>query len=91
MRDISPPKDLKPQKRFFKERGEEMVNGDGIIRLMQTIDTPEAKAVYHAFRLRYAELKEKFPDEPDEKRRNVAIVQAIKDRGWNVNAFPLSE
>lgn len=89
MRDISPPRNLKPEKRFFKEVGEEMINSDGIIRIMQTVDTPEAKAIYKSFRAIYSKLKEQFPDEPDDRRRNTALMQAIENSGWNVTVRPL--
>lgn len=91
MRDISPPKALKPQKRYFEEVGEEMINGDGIIKIMQMVDTPEAKAVYKAFRKHFSDLKDKFPDVSEEKHKNAAIIQAIKDQGWNVTTKPLGQ
>ncbi len=40
MSDISPPTGLKPATKFFKEAGEEVVNADGVIAIMQRIDTP---------------------------------------------------
>lgn len=90
MRNITPPRNLKPQKQFFPEVGEEMVNGDGIIRIMQTLDTPKAKAINKAFMLRYSEMREADPAEDDQKRRNRAIVQAIEDQGRIVTMRPLS-
>lgn len=82
--DISHPQGLKPRKKFFPEVGEDCINMDGVIELMRTIDTPQAKAVYRAFRKRHAQMRLDPQDRPPEKIREEAVLAALADCGANV-------
>lgn len=81
IRDISPPTDLKPKKKFFSEVGDDCINVDGAIKLMQQIDTLQAKRIYRAFRKRFAQLRESMVGAETEKIREEALFRAFDDLG----------
>lgn len=89
--NIGHPQGLKPKSMFVPEIGEQCVNLDGVIELMKSIDTPEAKAFYRAFRKRHAQmmLDDKGQTDP-EKLRGEAVLQSLKDMGFTVNLKPVS-
>jgi hypothetical protein len=88
--DISPVEGLQPKKMFIPEVGEDCVNMDGVIAIMKQIDTPEAKAMYRAFRRHYAEMRLSRPGETAQKVRQAAVLAAIKDCGHRINFTPIS-
>lgn len=90
MADISPPKDLKPKAKFFAEVGEEMVNVDGVIAIMQEVDTPQANAIYRVFRKKYAIARSKPSDLTLEKMRENALFDAFEELGIRTTMTPLS-
>lgn len=90
MADISPPTGLKPKAKYFEEVGDTCINVDGVIRLMQEIDTPEAKAVYRAFRKRLAGFRESHPHLTPEKMREEALFSALDDLGIKTSFTPIS-
>lgn len=86
--NIGHPTDLKPQARHFVGSDETFVNADGIIEICRRIDTPQAKAVYRAFRKRLVEIRVTDPLLTAGKQREKAILAAIGDVGWNVTLTP---
>ena len=52
--NIAPATDLNPKAKFFEEIGDTCLNVDMCIRLAQETDTPQARAIYHAYRKRLA-------------------------------------
>lgn len=87
--DISRPEGLNPRTKFIEDIGEMCVNTDGIIRLMETIDTPQAKAIHKAFRKRYAQIRVSDPYMDPQKQRTDAVLAALKDVGINVTLKPI--
>lgn len=87
--DISHPA-TSPKKKFFAEVGEEMINVDGAIELARRIDTPQAKAIYHAFRKRLAEYRTTRRELTPEKMREEAWFAALADLGFRVTLTPLA-
>ena len=87
--DISRPQGLQPKMKFVEELGEQCINTDGIIRLMETIDTPQAKAIHKAFRKRYAQIRVSDPYLDAQKQRTDAVLAALKDVGVNVTLKPI--
>jgi hypothetical protein len=78
--DISHPQDLSPKRKYFDEVGDHCLNVDACIELARTIDTPNAKAIYHAFRRRNAEFRMRADLTP-EKQREEAWFAALADLG----------
>jgi len=85
--DISPVTDLKPRKQYFDGVGD-CINTDGIIRLMQMIDTPQAKAMYRAFRKRHAQMRADPQGRAPEKIRTDAMMAALADCGVRFTVMP---
>jgi hypothetical protein len=77
--DISPVTGLKPQTRTFDGFDDTFVNADGIIAVMQRIDTPQAKAMNAAFRRRMALMRISMAGEPEGKIRQKALMAALHD------------
>jgi len=88
--NISPPIDLRPRTKFIPEIGEECINMDGVIAVMKATNTPEAKAMYRAFRKRHAEIRLAHPDMEAVKAREEAVLAAIGDCGHRVKFTPVS-
>ncbi len=84
MDDITPPK-LKPRAKFFEEAGEDMINADGAIALMRTIDTPQAKALNAAFRKALVRVQRDRKDLTPEKQREEALFACFDDVGIKTN------
>jgi len=81
MSDISPPTGLKPATKFFKEAGEEMVNADGVIAIMQRIDTPAAKKANRIFRKHLALVRDLRPDLSDKGQNTEALMRTLDELG----------
>jgi len=90
MADISPPTGLKPKAKYFEEVGDTCINVDGVIRLMQEIDTPQTKAINRAFRKRLSEYRETRSDMTPEKMREEAFFAALGDLGIRTSFTPIS-
>lgn len=88
--DIGHPTGLKPRAQFFPEIGEECINLDGMIELMKRIDTPEAKAIYRAFRKRHAQMRLDPQGRDAEKLRGDAVLAALEDCGVRVKLTPIA-
>lgn len=88
--DISHPTGLKPKEKFFDEIGEACINMDGVIELARRIDSPQAKAIYRAFRKRHAEFRTSMRGQPAEKIREEAMLAGLKDLGFNINFTRIS-
>jgi len=82
--DISPPTGLKPKSKFFAEVGEDMINVDGAIHLLMTIDTPQAHALRRIFRRKLSETRQRADLSP-EKQREEALFSALASGGVKVN------
>lgn len=89
IRDITPPINLKPKAKYFEEVGDNCINVDGVIKLMQQIDTPQARTMYRTFRKRFAELRQTMPDQPPEKVREEALFKAFADLGIRTTLTPV--
>lgn len=63
---------------------------DGVIRLMQTIDTPQAKAMWRAFRKRHAQMRLDPQGRTPEKIREEAALAALADCGANITFTKIS-
>lgn len=87
--DISPVRGLKPKKKYFEEVGDDCINLDGCIALMQSIDTPQAKAVNAAFRKQLAYFRITMHGAPQEKIREEAFLAALGDCGVRTTFIPL--
>ncbi len=87
--DISRPQGLQPKAQFFEEVGDVCINTDGIISLMETIDTSKAKAIHKAFRKRHAQIRVSDPYMDPKKKRSDAVLAALKDVGVNVTLKPI--
>lgn len=85
---IGQPVGLTPQVRRFAGSDEDFVNTDGMIEVCRRIDTPQAKAIYRAFRKRLVEIEAGEPLLAPEKQRQKAFLAAIQDAGWNVTFKP---
>lgn len=81
MSDISPPTGLKPATKFFEEVGEEMVNADGIIAIMQRVDTPKAKRASRIFRKHLSLVRELRPDLSDKGQNTEALMRTLSELG----------
>lgn len=90
IRDISPPADLRPKTRHFDGHEDLYVNMDGVIEVCRQTDTPQAKAIYRAFRKHLADLRSSMHGEKPEKIRQEAMLAAIRDAGWKVSLTPIS-
>lgn len=88
--NISPPANLQPKKKFFADMGEDCINMDAAIAIMKVTDTPEAKAIYRAFRKRYAQMRLASPELPEQKVRENAVLAAIEDCGHRITFTPVS-
>jgi|GEM_PF-3865035 len=88
--DIGHPQGLSPRKKFFPEIGEDCINMDGVIELMRSIDTPQAKAMYRAFRKRHAQMRLDPQGRTPEKIREEAVLAALADCGANVTFTKIS-
>lgn len=84
MSDISPPEGLKPKAKFFAEVGENMINVDGVIHLLMTIDTPQARAMRRIFRRKFAEFRLRADLTP-EKQREEALFSAFAAAGVKID------
>lgn len=80
MSDISPPSDLKPKTKFFAEVGEDMINADGAIHMLMTVDTPQARAMRRVFRRKLSEWRRRTELSP-EKQREGALFEAFEALG----------
>lgn len=87
--DITPPTDLKPKAKYFEEVGDNCINVDGAIKLMQQIDTPQARTMYRAFRKRFAELRLSMVGVAPEKVREEALFKAFADLGIRTTLTPV--
>lgn len=87
--NIGLPADLKPQVRYFAGTDEPHINADGIIKLMDSIETPQARAIRKAFRKRLAKIQISDPDMQPQKQRSQAILAALADVGLRVNLTPV--
>ena len=88
--NIGHPTGLKPKSQFIPEIGEQCINLDGVIELMRSVDTPEAKAIYRAFRKRHAQMRMNPEGRSDEKIRGDAVLAALEDCGARVVMKPLA-
>lgn len=88
--DISHPAGLKPKAKHFDEVGDVCINMDGVIEICRQTDTPEAKAVYRAFRKRHAQFRTTLSGQSPEKVREEAMLTALRDVGFNINFKPIS-
>ena len=88
--DISPAVGLNPKKKFFAEVGDECLNVDACIELTRRIDTPQAKAVYHAFRRRLAHCRSSMRGQQPEKIREEAWFMCLADLGVKVTMTPIN-
>lgn len=88
--DITPPDGLKPKAKYVAEVNDTCINVDGCIEVMRTIDTPQAKAVYHAFRKRLAEFRTSMQGAKPEKMREEAFFKALTDLGFNPTFTPIN-
>lgn len=82
--DISPVTDLKPQKLFVAEIGEDCLNLDGVISVLRQTDTPQAKAIYRAFRKRHALMAMSPYGRSAETIRGDAVLAAFEDCGHRI-------
>ncbi len=82
--NIGHPNDLRPQTRKFAGHDDTFVNADGVIEICRRINTPQAKAIYKAFRKRLVEIRASHPDLPAAKQRSRALLSAIEDNGWSL-------
>lgn len=87
MKNISPSIGLKPKAKFFEEIGEELINVDGVIRIMDKVDTPQAKAIRHMYRLKLALMRSE--GEETEKMRENALFAAFDELGIRTKMMPL--
>lgn len=87
--NIGLPADLKPQVRYFVGTDEPHINADGIIKLMDSIETPQARAIRKAFRKRLAKIQISEPDLEPRKQRSQAVLAALADVGIKVNLTPI--
>lgn len=81
--NISPPTDLTPKVKFFDEVGDTCLNVDACIKLCQQADTPQAKAIYRAFRKRLATTEQGVLSA--EKHRENAFFDALHDLGFRTS------
>jgi len=88
--DISTATGLKPKAKHFDEVGEVCINMDGVIEICRQTDTPQAKAIYFAFRKRLAEFRTSMHGTKPEKIREEAMLAALADRGFNVTFRPVA-
>lgn len=79
--DITPPEGLKPKAQYFEEAGDTCINVDGCIALAKTTDTPQARAIYRAFRRHHAEARQSPAGRTPEKMREDAFFLALADQG----------
>lgn len=79
--DISHPNGLTPKRKYFEEAGDHCLNVDACIELSRTIDTPNARALYRAFRKRLAEFRHSKKDLTPEKLREEAWFAGMADLG----------
>lgn len=87
--DISPAIGLKPKAKYFEEVGDTCINVDGCIELMRRTDTPQAKAMYFAFRKRLAEFRKTMHGDKPEKVREEALFAALADLGIKTTFTPI--
>ena len=87
--NIGLPADLKREVRYFAGVCEPCVNTDGIIKLMDSIETPQARAIRKAFRKRLARIQISDPEVEPTKQRSQAVLAALADVGINVNLKPV--
>lgn len=89
--NIGHPEGMKPQARKFPGHDDTFVNTDGIIEVMRKTNTEKARQMYRLFRRHHAQLAITRHDLTPEKRRTEALLAAIKEAGWKVRTFPVSE
>lgn len=87
--NIGLPADLKPEVRYFAGMDDACVNTDGIIKLMDSIETPQARAIRKAFRKRLAKIQISDPELEPKKQRSQAVLAALADVGLRVNLTPV--
>lgn len=85
--NISPPTGLAPKVKFFNEVGDTCLNVDACIELAKRIDTPQAKAIYRAFRKRLATTEQGILSA--EKHRENAFFDALRDLGFRTSFTPI--
>lgn len=88
--DISAATGLKPKVKYFDEIGDNALNIDACIELARRIDTPQAKAIYRAFRLRLAHCRSSMKGVKPEKVREEAWFLALADLGFKVSFTKIS-
>lgn len=81
MSDISPPTGLQPKQTFLPALGEEVINVDAAIAMMMGANTPQAKALYRAFRRCLAVERDKRPELTPQKQRENALFASFKSVG----------
>lgn len=89
--NISAPSDLAPERRFFPEVGEHCINIDGAIKLMQAIDTPQAKHINRVFRLKLSQVQISNPEMTTKKQRETAFLSALEQIGMKQTFINLDE
>jgi hypothetical protein len=77
--DITPHADLKPKVKFFEEVGDNCINVDGCIEIARQTDTPQARAIYAAYRKRLAMNPQGILSA--EKHRENAFFDGLHDLG----------
>lgn len=85
--NISPAIGLKPKTKFFEEVGDTCINVDGCIELAKQIKTPQARAIYRAYRKRLA-----LNDATGltlEKARENAFFDGLHDLGIQTPMTPI--
>lgn len=85
--NIAPACDLRPKAKYFEEVGETCLNADACIRIVQQTDTPQAKAIYHAFRKRLAMTPQGVLSA--EKHRENAFFDGLHDLGIATPMIPI--
>jgi hypothetical protein len=86
--NIAPHTDLKPKKKYFEEVGDTCINVDGCIELAKQIDTPQARAIYRAYRKRLATNPQGVLSA--EKHREQAFFDGLHDLGIRTPMTPIN-
>lgn len=85
--NISPHSGLTPKSKFFDEVGDICLNVDACIELCKQADTPQAKAVYRAYRKRLATSAPGLLT--PEKHREQAFFDGLHDLGISTPMKPI--
>lgn len=86
--DITPHADLKPKAKYFEEVGDTCINVDGCIDVARQTDTPQARAIYAAYRKRLAMNPQGILSA--EKHREQAFFDGLHDLGIRTPMTPIS-